>query len=470
MADYLDDFFGTGLTPYTPGDDTFGDPGDEARPSAPIIRQGGPNDLLAAYIKGPAYRPLVPGKTVYRIPKHFSIQKGGRASAGFQTQRGSSHIKRGGFSIGLHSSLVAKILATIDPIYKSKNGFYLTLTFEIMEDGQPHPQPCLGIPLLGLYKHGASGLHSLGLRVEWRLAGLKHICSAPIPLFTGLVVQMNKELVRPGGEAGVPSAERMFQEMYALINMLRCQTFSNPGPGTGFDLAIYPGTRPPLFKVLRVDHLSQTLDFEVLERTMVPVPEKATFEENAAKLLSTALAGRLTPFTVMTYPAGGTKDAISIDDTSARAVSKTGVMCDTCCLVKLLIPNMPPFQCSASPDSDTCQACTRLCRPCTFTPQTALVAGWTGDRSHGPISHLEISKGPMRLLVFHRTVSPKCSLDGTLTLRVPEGWDTLVAFFDGADEEQEEQEDDEDGEDDEDDEDGENGEDDEDGEEDENEE
>lgn len=52
---------------------------------------------------------------------------------------------------------------------------------------------------------------------------------------------MNKELVRAGGEAGVPSAERMFQEMHALINMLRCQTFSNPGSGTGFDLAIYPG-------------------------------------------------------------------------------------------------------------------------------------------------------------------------------------------------------------------------------------
>lgn len=236
----MDEYFGTPLAPRTPGDDTFGDPGDEARPSAPM-RQGGPNDLLAVFIKRLAYRPLMPGKTVYRIPKHFSIQKGGRANTGFQIQRGSSHLKRGGFSVRLHSSLVAKSLATIDPIYKSKNCFYLTLAFELMDDGPPHSQPCLGIPLLGLYKHGASDVHSLGLRVEWRLAGLKDICSAPIPLFTGLVVQMNKELVRAGGEAVVPSAERMLQEMHALINMLRCQTFSNPGSGTGFDLAIYPG-------------------------------------------------------------------------------------------------------------------------------------------------------------------------------------------------------------------------------------
>lgn len=215
-----------------------------------------------------------------------------------------------------------------------------------------------------------------------------------------------------------------------------------------------------MVSVLRFDHLRQTLDFEVLEHTRVPVPENATFEENAAKLLSTALGGGLTPFTVMNYPAGGTKDAIyCIDNTSARAVSKTGVMCDTCCLVKLLIRNMPPFQCSATPDSDTCQACTRLRRPCTFNPRTALVAGWTGDRSHGPISNLEISKAPMRHLLFHRTVSPKCSLDGTLTLRAPEGWDTLVALFDGADDENEEQEGDEDGEDGEDDEDDEDDED-----------
>lgn len=71
--------------------------------------------------------------------------------------------------------------------------------------------------------------------------GLEGHLLGPLPLFTGLMVQMNNELVRAGGEAGVPSAERMFQEMHALINMLRCQTFSNPGSGTGFDLAIYSG-------------------------------------------------------------------------------------------------------------------------------------------------------------------------------------------------------------------------------------
>lgn len=395
----------------------------------------------------PGARPWMPGMTVYRLPVFFFIPVIGRPVIALSIKKESWRLRRRVLTIRLHSSLVAKILDTIDPVYKASNGFSLTLVFQLMDDREPHAQPCVGVPEFGMFKDAAKDVHSLGLRVEWKLAGLNNICTAPIPLYTRLTVQMNKQLVRAGGEAGVPRAERMFQEILALINMLRYQTFSDPSPGTGWDITVHPGYCPPMVRLLQVDHLRQTLDWKVLEHTRVPVPEEATFEENTAKLRAAVYAGRLTPLTTLGYPAGGTKDRMYfVDGRSAQAVGRTGVMCDTCSLLTLVIAHMHHVECSATPGTTTCQACTRLRRPCTFTARAPLVQGWTGDRSQGRLTNLEITKGPMKHLIFFRTISPKCTLDGAKIVPAPLGWDLMTALHradedDGEDEVQDKQKD-----------------------------
>lgn len=334
---------------------------------------------------------------------------------------------------------------------KTKRGISaLTLAFEIIDNDAPHPAPFLGFPDIGPYKNFGAP-NSLGLRIEYLDAKTNKVVSLPLTYRTSGTI-FNNDLAVGTGTRWL----RVFADFIGIINMLRCQKFSNPD--NTFSHYVNFGYGPPIVRKLNFNFLEQTVTMETIKVTSVPRPEPADFRANRDRLQ--ALVGPPGPGgTLLLYPPNGSRnDMYSITKESkfsanigqsrlpsskkADDAQPASLACDTCMLIK----NTKPFsdtveiKCTAGPDKNTCDPCGLLVRPCTFSSLAKLSQGWTGaSQLPAPFTPHPISglgTGPMRFLIFHRTVRKEDQLTPTEVSVV--GWEMMNDVARAMDAEEEE--------------------------------
>lgn len=319
-------------------------------------------EIQAVYI--PPTHPRKPGRTLYRLSRHFHERPDGGGSTFLQSRRpeppGKPSKRPHSIHICLRRTTMEMIRKSIGPSLGTGRFLNLTLAFKLMDDAHPHPHPFLGFPSIGPYTNYYNMANSLGLRVEWQAAG-GNIHSVPIPWNTILTSTLNGELLRTKEvDIGRLTGAQKFQDVMGIINMLRCQTFSDPSPV--FNVAVNFGWSAPVVRLLRINHLEQTLSWETLQLTKVPCPREATFAENAATLVDAVRQGTLGLMTSTIRPQDGMDAMYNCDETSKRAARMTGPICDTCYICEDGNTSGRK-QCTAIPNSKTCQVCKRLSRP-----------------------------------------------------------------------------------------------------------
>jgi hypothetical protein len=303
---------------------------------------------------------------------------------------------------------IAKSVGKDDP---KDNGFIAMLVFELMDDDKSHPYPYYRFPTIGPY-HDDTGLNSLGLRLQWRSAGSsKQWYTARFGTPQPHAMKILTNLAN-----GNPSTfENKFQQVTALIQMLRAQYCVSPSPGFYRDIRI--GHSRPMIQTLELDHLRQTAEWRTSMLSDVAPCRRTTEEENAIRLAN--VADWLIPGGNVNvgYPDGGRKDpSLRLDELSLRSAATSGATCDTCKIRKIRTLGrqtgaVSRAACDYDKDTKSCLMCRTMNRKCTFSSLTLLVEAWVGDldydktKYHGKEGHTHlvpmVGQGRMATMLPH---------------------------------------------------------------------
>ncbi|KAF5985499.1 hypothetical protein FBULB1_2839 [Fusarium bulbicola] len=272
---------------------------------------------------------------------------------------------------------------------------YGYLVFEIMDDGQPHDKPWLGCPSVGPFRH-FDQVSSLGIRIEW--------CNKDTWLTVPIINLMQSQNKSLGGFF------QMWKRGLTIIQLLEGITWSGPLEGVLSDLNRSASFGSRIVTEVAINHLQQTCRWIPRRGKVLPVPALASWSENFQLMATqfgkgeTVICRQQPPMDDAFWEAGraGTASQMKRRNTgmircdfckySQRRAADTTIICE---------------RDTNYGDIWVCKPCSRMGRPCTFTPVSVAQELWGTDPPL--IDHSYFSQypnGPHRKLAFHKSFSP----------------------------------------------------------------
>lgn len=257
------------------------------------------------------------------------------------------------------------------------------LTFEIMDNGQPHASPWIRCPSAGPFQNFIQA-SSLGIRYEWYSSRLNAWFTTTIHIHT-----MERFMHQAVQQNSMDIALTVWRNAMHLIQALKGIVYSDHQSSQGFDRRLTFASSHVM--QLEVKHLEQKCQWVQRLEISRPCPKRATVQDNFS-LMKQQLSPLLT--------------SISNPDIKrlnpGQKVYLPGSKCDLCIFSSAGAIILCVLD-QSSPNQKICVLCSLLNRPCTFTrgPELRRLWGMSEPPLHAVGSLALYPTGTHRFLAFH---------------------------------------------------------------------
>ncbi|KAM0342628.1 hypothetical protein ACHAPU_009358 [Fusarium lateritium] len=149
-------------------------------------------------------------------------------------------------------------------------GLPLVISFEVMEDGKPHPIPWCRHPFHGAWSNSGE-LHSFCLKVEW-------MDEATQKWYTTTL--QHTQLIGTLPNAPV-TATPSWRKATTILQILLNRRYQNPPPWLCKEF-------PQVIRQVEYDHLNQVISFSDIPETVLAPPTHVSFTDNFKELFKAA--------------------------------------------------------------------------------------------------------------------------------------------------------------------------------------
>lgn len=270
------------------------------------------------------------------------------------------------------------------------------LVLELMEDGNPHPQPYMGFPIVGPFENFGMP-SSLGIKFVWLDEETSQWKTVPIA---------RKNL--PRAHEGWVELWKKTMSLIALFHGVEWQ-----GPTHGIQRWSFGGTQ---VKELQINHLKQTCEWIPRGCKKAAAPKRAKWVDNCHILTNYLAQFPQTVVNPTDGPIGyahGYWNMTPLDAARMPHVSKPNAPCDLCVVSQSSHSSYPCDREASFTDGWVCKSCFKLNRPCTFTPPSLSQQLWGKNPpflrppAQSDYGWSRYPSGEFRRIAFHCPISPE---------------------------------------------------------------